>query len=275
MTNNVKITKRHQEIPVGLLKVDSSLNAQRIFSDPWATKLEKIFDEELLLPAIVSERVEDGEIVYYTLDGQHSNEVARRVKGDDFKRDCMVYSGLQPRQEAKLFLAANRDRKPVKPYDNFRVACTADDPLAVRVKTEVESLGGDLQIGASTSANRVAAVQALLFIGAKREGLIPKVLRAVEGAWGREISTWDNMMIRAVSMVIDTNWDVVDIPRLSKTLGRAQVGKWKSLAISLTSSGGGSNSRSTPLANRIVMEYNETRNLKPENQLRLISTKKV
>ncbi|MEU9712903.1 DUF6551 family protein [Streptomyces sp. NPDC047967] len=246
-----KIDKYYEAVAVGLLVVDPTLDAQRIFQRAWANKLTKIWDRDVLLPAIVSLR-EDG--VYYVLDGQHSNAVAKEVEGANFKRDCMIYTGLSRQQEAKLFLAANRDRKPVKPHDNFRVAITAGDEFSIRVEQEVKSCG--LEIGSGTSVNRVGAVQALIAIGAKREGLIPKVLKSVEGAWGRDTTTWDNMMLRAVGMVIDKNWDIIKLDRLSKTLQKAPVGLWKGKAITLTTSGGGSNSRSVPLARQIIVEYN-------------------
>jgi hypothetical protein len=57
-------------------------------------------------------------------------------------------------------------------------------------------------------------------------------------------------------MVIDTNWDTVQLDRLSRTLQKAPVGHWKMHAVRMTTSGGGSNSRSLPLAENIVTAYN-------------------
>lgn len=243
--------KRYMQIPVGQLHVDPNLDAQRIYQPTWAGKLKKMWDRDVLLVATVSQRP-DGR--YYLIDGQHSTKVAQEVEGPDFLRDCMVYEGLSIEMEARLFLAANRDRKPVKPYDNFNVAITAKDPLATRVREEVRACGLDVAPG--TSANRVGAVQALMAIGARREGLIVKVLQTAEQAWGRESASWDAMMLRALGMVIHENWDRVDFKRMVKTLERQSVGRWKGIAISGTTAGGGSSSRSTPLAGHIVTAYN-------------------
>jgi hypothetical protein len=246
-----KVKKFYEAIPVSQLKVDTSLDAQRIFQPDWADKLEKIWDPNLLLVATVSRRP-DGD---YVLDGQHSNEVARRVQGPEFLRDCMVYEGLTTEMEAKLFLAANRDRKPVKPYDNFRVMITAHDALACQVDAEVRSVG--LEVSNGTSTNRVGAVQALMHLGSRRRGLIARVLTIAERAWGRDAVTWDNMMLRALGMVLHGNWDNIDEKRLVRTLEKIPVTRWKGNAIGATSSGGGSSSRSTPLAGNIVTEYNK------------------
>ncbi|MFJ8573583.1 DUF6551 family protein [[Kitasatospora] papulosa] len=251
MVDKSKIKKSYQALPVGQLHVDPNLDAQRIFMATWANKLARIWDPEVLLVATVSKR-EDGK--YYLIDGQHSTAVAVEKEGPEFLRDCMVYENLDAEMEAKLFLSANRDRKPVKPYDNFRVAITASDPLATRVQDEVKSCG--LEVAAGTSPNRVGAVQALMAIGAKREGLVPKVLQTAEQAWGRDATSWDNIMLRALGVVIHQNWDRIDYGRLVKTLMKAPVGIWKSKALHALPSGGGSSSRSTPLAGHIVTAYN-------------------
>jgi hypothetical protein len=241
----------YKKIPVGLLEVDPNMDAQRIFQPPWANKLAKMWNPKVLLVATVSLRV-DGR--YYLIDGQHSTAVAKQKHGPDFERGCIVYEGLSLQEEAALFLAANRDRKPVKPYDNFKVAITAGDSTTIRIDAEVKSCG--LEVKASTSTNCVGAVQAIVAVGEKREGLLPKVLNTLANGWGRDKSSWDNMAIRAVGMVIDTNWEKVELDRLAKTLQKNPVGIWKMHAVRQTRSGGGSNSRSLPLAENIVTAYN-------------------
>lgn len=42
--------KYYEAIPVGQLKVDTNLDAQRMFQPKWAKKLESIWDPEVLLP---------------------------------------------------------------------------------------------------------------------------------------------------------------------------------------------------------------------------------
>ncbi|MEU5108164.1 DUF6551 family protein [Streptomyces sp. NPDC021354] len=252
----VSVDKRpvyHQKIPVGQLEIDPKLDAQRMFQRQWANKLHKIWNPKVLMAAIVSKRA-DGR--FYLLDGQHSSRVAEEKHGPDFERHCMVYEQLTPAEEAALFLAANRDRKAVRPVDNYRVALTAEDPLVTRINDEVVACG--LTVTGSTSVNQIGAVQAVLAVGSKREGLLTQVLTILGDAWMKDRSTWDNMMIRAVGMVLDTetNGEVVQPDRLAKVLGKLPVRFWKTNAVRMTPSGGGSNSRSLPLAENIVTAYN-------------------
>ncbi|WP_434795696.1 DUF6551 family protein (plasmid) [Streptomyces albidoflavus] len=288
------LRKFYAEIRVGDLHVDQTLDSARLFGTitsedagpstqrkkdvAWTARLRKMWDPFSLLPAIVSLR-EDGR--HYLLDGQHSTDVAVEKEGPDFLRDCMVYEGLSAEQEAKLFLAANRDRKAVKPFDIFRVSITAGDPRNTRILEEVESR--NLGISGSTSANKIGAVQALtaiavmdekhaardesgsllypLVLPGGRSPLIPQVLQVVEDAWGRTPATWEGMMLRAVAMVLDRNPEA-RLDRLSSKLaghGKRKpltVAQWKESSISNTVGGGGSSSRSAPLARLIVNEYN-------------------
>lgn len=250
MAPAAKVKKFYEAIPVGQLKVDPKLDAQRMFNPNWAKKLGTMWDPEVLLPAIVSRRL-DGD---YLLDGQHSTHVAKEKEGEDFLRDCMVFEGLDSMREAKLFLSANRDRKPVKPYDTYRVELTADDPIAKRIETEVTGLG--LHVSSGTSKDGIAAVQALKAIADGGPGLVETTLTAADRAWGRDATTWDGMMLRAIAMVINRNGEKVQIGNLSRVLGKKAVGLWKDQAVKGTGSVGGSSSRSIPLAANIVTQYN-------------------
>ncbi|WP_051179117.1 DUF6551 family protein [Nocardia concava] len=252
--------KHFDRIKVGKLTVDPSMDTGRLYMqreeiETWTAKIAEDWDAEMLLPALVSKR-SNGQLVI--IDGQHSNQACIRREGPDFLRDTMVYEGLTIQQEAKLFLAANKHRKPVRPFDNFRVSLTAGDPIAIRVNDEVQSLGDDLQVAAAPSTNRVGAVQALLAMG-KTPGMVSRVLRVVSTAWGRDASTWDNIVLRAVAMVLGWpgNWELVDDTRLIKVLKRGGSPTiWKQNSVRTRASGGGSASRSTPMALQVVQEYN-------------------
>lgn len=207
----------------------------------------------MLLPAIVSRRGTGENII---IDGQHSNAGAVKREGPDFLRDCMVYENLTPQQEAKLFLAANKHRKAVRPFDNFRVSLTAGDEVAIRVDREVRAIGNGLEVSGSPSTNRVGAVQALLALG-QTEGMVKRVLFVASQAWGFDQSTWDNLILRALGMLLETNWGLVDDARLIKTLKNGGTPAiWKQNSVRLTKSGGGSSSRSYPMVQQIVSDYN-------------------
>lgn len=245
------VIKYYEAIPVGLLKVDDSLDAQRMFQRSWAGKLAKIWDPGLLLAAAVSRRP-GGD---YLIDGQHSTRVALECEGPGFLRDCMVYEGLTIGGEARLFLAANRDRKQVRHYDIFRVSLTAGEAVSVRMDKEVRSCG--LELGSGSSTNRVGAVAALRRIAEQREGLVARVLRVAEASWGRSPGAWDNTVIQALAIVLNGNWGLVDDDRLVGVLQARPVLVWKADGVAAAgASGGGSTSRSQPLAGMIVSRYN-------------------
>ncbi|MDI9952865.1 DUF6551 family protein [Rhodococcus sp. NM-2] len=253
--------KHFERIRVADLTVDPSMDTGRLYMQrdeiaAWTAKIAEDWDPEMLLPALVSKRKDSTLVI---IDGQHSNQACISKEGPDFLRDTMVYEGLTIQQEAKLFLAANKHRKPVKPFDNFRVSLTAGDAIAIRVNDEVQALGGDLQVAATPSANRVGAVQALLAMG-KKPGMVSRVLKVVSDAWGRDASTWDNIVLRAVTMVLDWpgNWELAEDARLIKVLKRGGSPTiWKQNAVRQRASGGGSASRSTPMAKQIVQDYND------------------
>jgi hypothetical protein len=78
-----------------------------------------------------------------------------------------------------------------------------------------------------------------------------------EGAWGREASTWDGMMLQAVARVINKNREGgIDLKRLTRVLSRNTVDQWKARAVAVSKGGGGSVSRSNALAELIVPNYN-------------------
>ncbi len=251
--------KHYEAIQCGELTVDSKMDTNRLYMQreeqtKWTQAIVDNWDAEMLLPAIVSRRSNGTNVI---IDGQHSNGGAQVKEGPDFLRDCMVYENLTPQQEAKLFLAANKHRKAVRPFDNFRVSLTAGDTVAIRVDQEVRAVGNGLEISGSPSTNRVGAVQALLALG-KTEGMVLRVLTIASQAWGFDQATWDNLILRALGMMLEINWDQVDDARLIKILKKGGTpALWKQNSVRHTTSGGGSSSRSYPMVQQIVSDYND------------------
>lgn len=252
------MNKHYEAIKVGDLTVDRTMDTNRIYvqrdeQEQWTRKIVENWDLEMLLPAIVSRRQTGENII---IDGQHSNAGAIAKEGPDFLRDCMVYENLTLQQEAKLFLAANKHRKAVRPFDNFRVSLTAGDSVAIRVDREVRAIGNGLEVAGSPSTNRVGAVQALLVLG-RTEGMVQRVLTIASQAWGFDQSTWDNLILRALGMLLETNWDQVDDARLIKILKKGGTpALWKQNSVRMTRGGGGSSSRSYPMVQQMVSDYN-------------------
>lgn len=240
------------KIRMDQIKVDPAV--QRMFDPNLANKIEAAWDPMYAGTLVVSKR-RNGE--YFVLDGQHRLTVALRKEHADFEFDCEIHEGLSTSDEAKLFLRHNKDRKSARPFDNFKVALTAGEPLELKVDAEVRACG--LEVAHSPSANKVAAVQALVRIAqldVKDSGLIEDTLLTCEAAWGRDAATWDGMVIQAVARVINKNRDSIDLKRLARILSKNTVDQWKARAVAVSKGGGGSVSRSNSLAELIVPNYN-------------------
>lgn len=238
------------EIAVGDLAVDETLAVQRPLQRAWVNRLARMWNPGVLTTAIVSLRT-DGK--YYLLDGRHSCEAAKLVHGPGFLRLCQVHEGLTLKEESNIFLAANRDRKPVTRIDTYRVEITSGDPIVRRIEDEVTALG--LEVAKSPSPNRVAAIDKLKHIAAMGPGMVTRTLRITENAWGRQKDTWDGMTIYALALVLKRN-PSADDARLVTILRRRPVQLWKQSALGQSRGGGGSQSRSKPLAVAITDEYN-------------------
>jgi hypothetical protein len=67
------------------------------------------------------------------------------------------------------------------------------------------------------------------------------------------------LILRAVTMVLDVpgNWELADDRRLIKVLKNGgSPAIWKQNSVRMTPSGGGSSSRSTPMVQQIISDYN-------------------
>jgi len=246
--------KRAEEVFGADLTVDPDL--QRFFDMRQVSKLETSWDIMKAGVLIVSER-EDGTKVL--LDGMHRHSAGVRYD-PAIVFDCLVWTGLTRKQEAEMFMALNKERLAVRQYDLFKIGLIAELPWAITMNEQ--ALHRRLKFGISPSTNTIAAVAACHRIVDKDKrklepgemGLLEETLMVVEMAWGRDYSTWDNMMLQAVAALIARNRLKLDDDRLAVTLRSRSVDWWKGQA--MPDHGGGSVSRSTKLARLIASKYN-------------------
>jgi len=244
-------TKTYAKVKVSDLNVDHDV--QRMYDPARVTTLEATWNQTHAGTIVVSKRA-DGSL--YVIDGQHRKEAKARQDPDGVL-DAEIHEGLTRQEEAEMFLRLNRDRKAVRPFDNYRVALVAGMPNETRVHSEVTAR--NLEVSHSPSANRISAVQAMLSIVQKdkdHDGLLGEVLDVAESAWGRTAETWDNMVMRALATVIHKNRGIIDLDRLATILRKHLVGQWKAAAVNNAVGGGGSESRSNRLVEVIVTKYN-------------------
>lgn len=96
---------------------------------------------------IVAER--DGK--FWVVDGQHRKLAADR-RSDIKALPCMVFGTDDVRDEAKAFLAANANRKPVTALGKYRALLASGDPAATRVQEALNA--ANLRIATATQEAR-------------------------------------------------------------------------------------------------------------------------
>jgi len=104
------------------------------------------FDWRLCAPLVVSRRTDGSKII---IDGQHRWAAAVR-RGDLPQLPCCLFIYGSPRDEARMFIVANRARKPMNRLDDFHAALAAADEDALEILRLVTEAG--LTIARNTSS---------------------------------------------------------------------------------------------------------------------------
>ena len=105
------------------------------------------FDWRLCAPLVVSRRADGSKVI---IDGQH-RWAAAALRGDLLQLPCCLFTYANPEDEAKMFIVANRARKPINRLDDFQAAVAAADEDALEILRLVTDAG--LTIAKSTSSS--------------------------------------------------------------------------------------------------------------------------
>jgi hypothetical protein len=104
------------------------------------------FDWRLCAPLVVSRRADGSKVI---IDGQHRWAAAVR-RGDLLQLPCCLFTYASPKDEARMFIVANRARKPMNRLDDFNAALAAADEDALEILRLVTEAG--LTIARNTSS---------------------------------------------------------------------------------------------------------------------------
>lgn len=217
-------------VPVAQLKISEM--AQRKLSMAWVNERVPVFDPEALGFIVVNKR-SDGDM--YVIDGQHRTELLRAVGWGDQDVQCELYVGLTLREEAAEFLRRN-DRRAVRPFDQFRVRVTAEEPVACAI---VKILAAEsLTVALGDGDGRVHAVGALeavysgmgLATGKETGQALTRTLRALKEAFGPASTSFQGGLIEGLGLVFLRHKEIsrdVLVSKLSKIAGGASgvIGK--------------------------------------------------
>lgn len=111
------------------------------------TSIAANFDWRLCAPLVVSRRANGSKII---IDGQHRWAAAVR-RGDLPQLPCCLFTYANPEDEARMFIVANRARKPMNRLDDFHAALAAADEDASEILRLVNEAG--LAIARNTSSS--------------------------------------------------------------------------------------------------------------------------
>jgi hypothetical protein len=201
------------ELSVEELKIDKA--AQRSLNERRAQSIAKSLVKEAMGSIVVSQR-EDG--TRYIVDGMHRHRVCQILGIEKIMAE--VHHGLNQQEEAILFLIKNRESSKPSTLDEYKVGLTAGVPLMADTQDVLDR--HELSLG-SSSTNSIGAVSGVLRI-TQRYGpdVLSRTLTIVEGAWGRDKTTWDGVLLAGVSEFLGRHGvDVDDDALLSTKIAKA------------------------------------------------------
>lgn len=112
------------------------------------------FDWRLCAPLVVSRRPDGSKVI---IDGQHRWAAAVR-RGDLLHLPCCLFNYDSPEDEARMFIVANRARKPMNRLDDFHAALAAADEDAIEIQRLVTESGLRMARNTSSSAWKAGEV---------------------------------------------------------------------------------------------------------------------
>ena len=126
---------RFQSIPKEKLEVDETY--QRELNEAKVKALRANWSY-IACGAISVVKRPDGK--FYAVDGQH-RVAAAMARADITHLPCMVFDIDASRDEARAFLNANKNRKPLTSLETFRAAIESGDPIAIEAQRLLTQAG--------------------------------------------------------------------------------------------------------------------------------------
>jgi hypothetical protein len=242
---------RFELVPLDRLFIDAD------YQRPLTTFVEKVaadYNPALVGTLVVSERkghagrLQEGAII----DGQTRWEGMRRV--GESVAPCLIYIGLTPADEAKLFSALQTQRRGMATYLRFRAALVAKDPEAIAIAAIVQQQGFDLDV--VETPQTIRSISALEATYRRDPQLLHTVMGVISAAWpdpATEFRTGGDL-IRGLGIFL-TREQGIDKERLVKRLGSVDPRMVRHRANALMEGGGGGGSRPGYMADAILGFY--------------------
>lgn len=217
--------RQHQFVPVSKCSIDSDYQRER--NAPFLNARKGKFDPNLFDPIAVSKRVgRGGHITYAVIDGQHRLELARQEGIEEVP--ALVYEGLSRTDESKLFRDFQRQRRGMKPFDDFRASLFGGEQWAVESDAVAREYGFTIgpfpQGGQDTVISGIRVIQRLYEDSFTEDGeraynVLEGTLRHISEAWDAETAfRTDAQVIEGLGAFLLTYHEKYDAARLHGVL---------------------------------------------------------
>jgi hypothetical protein len=143
-------------IHINRLSIDSQYqrSTENMASQRLIANIAAKFDWRLCSPLVVSRRADE---VLAIIDGQHRWRAAR-LRGDIPQLPCCVFRYEDMKEEARMFIVANRARKPISRLDDYYAALAAADEDAIEIEQIVRAAGFSVSRATSSTAWRPSEI---------------------------------------------------------------------------------------------------------------------
>lgn len=204
-------------LPLDTLTIDKRY--QRTTNENTVASMAAAFDPRMCPPLTVSERSNGTRVVF---DGGHRLGALLIAGFSEYA--CWVHRGLTAKDESRLFVRMQTERRSMHPMDRHKAAVFHGDPTAVSVDNLVNEAGYRLTINKTYGA---LTCPVALYRAYERYGPDPLrvALRIIDEAWdrndhlGRKAS-----MIVGLALLIKRN-PKMDVPALVEKLSEIKSAK--------------------------------------------------
>lgn len=212
------------------------------------------WDWRMCLPLVVSKR-DDGSL--WVIDGQH-RLAAALLRGDIQFLPCCVGVYGSVADEAAMFVAMNRARKPMNRLDDFHAAIASGDSEAIEITKLITEAGFTVSRKTGSQSWRpgeVAFTSAISKVLRKHGAKVcADALRTMQEAWPGEVLNAGASMFTALTKLAISPPDGFDHSRLFRALRKRTQREWASF---LNETKGGGDDRAAQLRQVLLMAYEE------------------
>ena len=197
----------------------SNQEYQRNLSDIHVRRMVSAFDVFQINPVKVSYR--DG--LYVVMNGQHTIETVAAASGSrETPVWCMVYHGLDYKQEAHIFANQQKYVKDLSPFEIFTANIEAGNDDHLLIRDLVESYG--LTLSSSKAACTICAIATVEQIYMKyRFHVLNRTLRLIVGTWDGDPLSLSANMLRGVARLVVNYGELMKDDMFCDRLGKVSA----------------------------------------------------